>query len=136
VKLGVIREGKEQTIDLALGELPIANPAASHEQPGSDEPETMGRGDAHDLGLELAPAGSIAGVDEQGVIVLDINPAGLWAERGFSLGDVILEVSGKSVKTPEELGSAVSEARNAGKRTVLLRLRSGDATRFVTAPVG
>jgi serine protease Do len=136
VKLGVIREGKEQTIDVTLGELPIANPAASHEEHGSDEPETMGRGDAHDLGLELAPAGSIAGGDEQGVIVLDINPAGLWAERGFSLGDVILEVSGKSVKTPEELGSAVSEARNAGKRTVLLRLRSGDATRFVTAPVG
>jgi serine protease Do len=71
-----------------------------------------------------------------GVVALDINPAGLWAERGFSLGDVILEVSGKSVKTPEELGSAVSEARNAGKRSVLLRLRSGDAMRFVAAPVG
>ena len=94
------------------------------------------RGDASDLGLELAPAGSIGGAGEQGVVVLDINPAGLWAERGFSLGDVILEVSGKSVKTPEELGSAVSEARNAGKRTVLLRLKSGDAMRFVTAPVG
>ena len=136
VKLGVIREGKEQTIDVALGELPVANPAASREEQGSDEPETMGRGDAGDLGLKLAPAGSITGAGEQGVVVLDINPAGLWAERGFSLGDVILEVSGKSVKTPEELGSAVSEARNAGKRTVLLRLRSGDATRFVTAPVG
>ena len=136
VKLGIIRESKEQTIDVALGELPVADPAASREQPGSDEPETMGRGDASDLGLELAPAGSIGGAGEQGVVVLDINPAGLWAERGFSLGDVILEVSGKSVKTPEELGSAVSEARNAGKRTVLLRLKSGDAMRFVTAPVG
>ena len=141
VRLGVIREGKEQTIDVALGELPVANPAASQEEPsreqhGSDEPETMGRGDASDLGLELVPAGSIAGAGEQGVVVLDINPAGLWAEQGFSLGDVILEVSGKSVKTPEELGSAVSDARNAGKRTVLLRLRSGDAMRFVTAPLG
>jgi serine protease Do len=136
VKLGVVREGKEQTIDVALGELPVANPAASQERHGSDEPETMGRGDASDLGLELAPAGSIAGAGEQGVVVLDINPAGLWAEQGFSLGDVILQVSGKSVTTPEELGSAVSEARNAGKRTVLLRLRSGDAMRFVTAPVG
>jgi serine protease Do len=136
VKLGIIREGKEQTIDVALGELPVANPAASGEQHGSEEPETMGRGDPHDLGLELAPAGSIAGAGEQGVVVLDINPAGLWAERGFSLGDVILEISGKSVKTPEELGNAVSEARNAGKRTVLLRLRSGDSMRFVTAPLG
>jgi serine protease Do len=136
VKLGVIREGKEQTIGVALGELPVPNPAASREQDGFDEPETMGRGDARDLGLELAPAGSIAGAGEQGVVVLDIDPAGLWAEQGFSLGDVILEVSGKSVKTSEEVGSALSEARNAGKRTVLLRLRSGDAMRFVTAPVG
>ena len=78
VKFGVIREGKEQTIDVALGELPVANPAASQEQPGqeqheSDEPETMGRGDASDLGLELAPAGSITGAGEQGVVVLDIK---------------------------------------------------------------
>jgi len=136
VKLGIVREGKEQTIGVALGELPVLNPSASPEQQDSDEPETMGRGDDHDVGLELAPAGSIAGAGEQGVVVLDINPAGLWAERGFSLGDVILEVSGKSVRTPEEVGSALSEARNAGKRTVLLRLRSGDAMRFVTAPVG
>jgi serine protease Do len=121
--------------------LPVASSAASQEQPGQeqhepDEPETMGRADASDLGLELAPAGSITGAGEQGVVVLDINPAGLWAEQGFSLGDVILEVSGKSVKTPEELGSAVSDARNAGKRILLLRLRSGDAMRFVTAPLG
>jgi serine protease Do len=136
VKLGVIRDGKEQTIGVALGELPVPDPAASREQHGSDEPETMGRGDARDLGLELAPAGSIAGAGEQGVVVMDIDPAGLWAERGFSLGDVILEISGKSVKTPEEVDSALSEARNAGKRTVLLRLRSGDAMRFITAPVG
>jgi serine protease Do len=136
IQLGVIREGKEQTIGVALGELPVANPAAIREQQGSDEPETIGGGDARDLGLELAAAGSITGAGEQGVVVLDINPAGLWAERGFELGDVILEVSGKSVKTPEEVGSALSEARNSGKRTVLLRLRSGDAMRFVTAPVG
>src|SRR5262249_39910094 len=85
VKLGVIRAGTEQTINVALGELPGANPAAGREQHDSDEPETMGRGNASDLGLELAPAGSITGAGEQGVVVLDINPAGLWAERGFSL---------------------------------------------------
>jgi hypothetical protein len=31
---------------------------------------------------------------------------------------------------------ALSEARSAGKRTVLLRLKSGDSMRFLTAPVG
>jgi len=96
----------------------------------------MGRGDAGDLGVKLAPARSIAGAGEQGVVVTDINPGGLWAEQGFERGDVILDVSGKSVKTPDEIESALSEARNAGKRTVLLRLKSGDSMHFVTVPTG
>jgi serine protease Do len=138
VKLSVLREGKERSIAVALGELPVPRqtPAASKQQQGTDEHETIGRGDASDLGLQLAPAGSIAGAGEQGVVVTDIDPAGLWAERGFELGDVILEVGGKSVKTPAEIEGALSEARSAGKRTVLLRLRSGDSMRFVTVPIG
>jgi len=71
----------------------------------------MGRGDAGGLGVKLAPAGSITGAGEQGVVVTDINPGGLWAERGFEPVDVILDVSGKSVKTPDEIESALSEAR-------------------------
>src|SRR5262245_20583540 len=138
VKLGIVREGKERNIDVALGELPVPaqNPAASLQHHGSDEPETMGRGDAAHLGLKLAPAGSIAGAGEEGVVVTDIEAGGLWVERGFELGDVILEVGGKSVKTPTEIESALGEARNAGKQIVLLRLKSGEAMRFVTVPVG
>jgi serine protease Do len=56
--------------------------------------------------------------------------------RCGELGDIILEIGGKSVKTPAEIESALSEARSTGKRTVLLRLKSGDAMRFLTAPVG
>jgi serine protease Do len=134
----VLREGKERSIHIALGELPVPtqNPAASRQHHGSDEPETMGRGDAAHLGLKLAPAGSIAGAGEEGIVVTDIEAGGLWAERGFELGDVILEVAGKSVKTPAEIESALGEARNAGKQIVLVRLRSGEAMRFVTVPVG
>jgi hypothetical protein len=60
----------------------------------------------------------------------------LWAERGLELGDIILEIDGKPVKTPAEIEKVLREARSAGKRTVLLRLKSGDAMRFLTAPVG
>jgi serine protease Do len=136
VKLAVLREGKEQSVAVALGELPVPTqtPAASREN--DDQHETLGRGTASDLGLKLAPADGSAGAREQGVVVTGIDPSGLWAERGFELGDIILEIGGKSVKTPAEIESALSEARSAGKRTVLLRLKSGDAMRFLTAPVG
>jgi serine protease Do len=138
IKLGVMREGTERSIALALGELPLPAQAsaARREHQDSDQPETMGRGDASDLGLKLLPADSIAGAGEQGVVVTGIDSRGLWAERGFELGDIILEIGGKSVKTPAELEGTLSEARNAGKRTVLLRLKSGDSMRYLTAPVG
>jgi serine protease Do len=138
IKLGVLREGQERSIAVALGELPLPTqtPAGRREHHGTDQPETMGRGDASDLGLELVPAYSIAGAGEQGVVISGIDPGGLWAERGFELGDIILEIGGKSVKTPAELEGALSEARSAGKRTVLLRLKSGDSMRFLTAPLG
>jgi len=136
VKLEIIRDGKVRSIAVALGELPVPSQTATADREHHAAPETMGRGDAGDLGVKLAPAGSIAGTGQQGVVVTDVNPGGLWAERGFEQGDVILDVSGKSVKTPDEIESALSEARNAGKRTVLLRLKSGDSMRFVTVPVG
>jgi serine protease Do len=136
IKLGVIRDGQARSVSVALGELPVPSqtPAAGRQR--HEEPETMGRADAGGLGVKLAPAGSITGAGEQGVVVTDINPGGLWAERGFEPGDVILDVSGKSVKTPDEIESVLSEARSAGKRTVLLRLKSGGSMRFVTVPAG
>jgi hypothetical protein len=42
----------------------------------------------------------------------------------------------RSVKSSHSAEGALSEARSAGKRTVLLRLKSGDSMRFLTAPVG
>jgi serine protease Do len=136
IKLGVIHDGQTRSIAVALGELPVPSQTSAAGSQHHEEPETMGRGDAGGLGVKLAPAGSITGAGEQGVVVIDITPGGLWAERGFEPGDVILDVSGKSVKTPDEIESALSEARSAGKRTVLLRLKSGGSTRFVTVPAG
>jgi len=135
IRLGVIRDGEARSIAVALGALPVPSQTPAADSQRHEEPET-GRGDAGGLGVKLAPAGSITGAGEQGVVVTDIDPGGLWAGRGFEPGDVILDVSGKSVKTPDEIDSALSEARSAGKRIVLLRLKSGGSMRFVTVPVG
>jgi len=87
-------------------------------------------------GLTLAPAATITGEGTGGVVVTDINPEGPAAERGVRLGDVILDAAGKSVNNPSEVRDAVSEARSAGKQAVLMRIRSGDSTRYVAVPVG
>jgi serine protease Do len=51
-------------------------------------------------------------------------------------GDIILQVGGKSVSTPNEVRRAVADARKDGKNAVLVRVKSGDNTRFVALPTG
>jgi serine protease Do len=87
------------------------------------------------LGLTLAPANSVAGAGKEGVVVTDVDPNSPSAERGFKEGDVILEVGGKLVATPGEVREAVTAARAENKNSVLVRVRSGDSSRFVALPV-
>ena len=140
VRIEVLRQGAEKSIIAALGQLPESRPvAAASGQQQQEEPDqgTTGRGGStdDDLGLKLAPASSVLGAGEQGVIVTGVDPTGLGADQGLELGDVILEVSGKPVTTPAEIRNALGDARRQGKQLAPLRLRSGDATRFVTVPI-
>jgi len=88
------------------------------------------------LGLSLAPADKVGGASSAGVVVTKVDPDGPAAERGFKVGDVILDVSGSNVTNPAEVKKAISDARGSGKRTVLMRVKSGEQTRFVALPVG
>jgi serine protease Do len=132
VKLAILHNGKEDTVTLTLGELPKERQARAdtneqRESQGSNEPK---------LGLSLAPASKVAGSEGDGVVVTDVDPSGPAADHGVKTGDVILEVGGKTVSTPADVRKAVGEAHSSGKRTVLMRLKSGDATRFVAIPLG
>ena len=68
--------------------------------------------------------------------VTQVDPDGPAAEHGFKVGDVILEVNGAKVTNPGEVKKAITSARSGGKRTVLMRVKSGELTRFVAVPVG
>ena len=69
-------------------------------------------------------------------MVTGVDSSGVAADHGFSTGDVILEVAGKSVSTPADVRKTIASARTEGKRTVLMRVKSGDNIRFVALPVG
>jgi serine protease Do len=133
VKLAVLHKGSEKIISLTLGELPNTKEArAGTPEEGSDNGATdMGK-----LGLTLAPAVRVAGAGSQGVVVTGVDSSGAAADRGFATGDVILEVAGKTVSTPAEIRSVVASARTEGKHSVLVRVKSGENTRFVALPVG
>ena len=80
------------------------------------------------LGLSLA-----AGDD--GVTVTDVDPDSDAAEKGVSAGDVIVNVSGKDMKKPEDVVAAVKAAQKDGKSSVMLLLRNDDQQRFVALSV-
>ena len=54
---------------------------------------------------------------------------------GIEAGDIILEVSGKAVHTPDDISDALNEARSGGRQAALMRLRSGNTMRFVAVPL-
>jgi serine protease Do len=132
VKLGLLHNGKEDTVSVTLGELPKERQARLD----TDEQHGNQSSDVPKLGLSLAPANKVSGYDGDGVVVTGVDPSGPAADHGFKTGDVILEVSGKTVSTPADVSKAVGDAHTSGKRTVLMRVKSGEATRFVAIPLG
>lgn len=126
VKLAIVRNGAEKTVSLTLGELPNAREARAD----TDQPKAQKSSNEPRLGLSLTPGGS-----EPGVVVAEVDPSGPAADFGFKAGDVILEVGGKAVATPDEVGKALGKARDDGKRSVLMRVKSEQGTRFVAIPL-
>jgi len=130
VKLDVMRNGEAKTIALTLGELPNEQQAKADE--GSAQPTS---GVPH-LGLSVAPASEVSGAGQQGVVVTAVDPDGPAAEHGFETGTVILDVGGKAVANAGDVRNALKEAKAQGKHDVLMRVKMGNATRFVALPLG
>jgi len=129
-KLNVWRKGEEKTISLTLGELPKEREARAA------TPDSAPQGtDTPKLGLTIAPAAQVAGGGAEGVVVTSVDPNGPASEQGVKTGDVILDVGGKTVASPADVRNAIGEAQKNGKRTVLMRLKSNDTTKFVAIPL-
>ena len=71
----------------------------------------------------------------QGVVVTGVDPNGPAAEHGMKEGDVITHVGGTTVSKPSDVQKQLADARNSGKHTVLMRVKSGDNTHFVALPL-
>src|SRR5690606_4523877 len=77
------------------------------------------------LGLSLEPAGR-----GEGMVVTEVDPSGPAAQRGIRQGDIVLDVAGRSVSSLRDVREALNAARADGRRSALIRLRSGEGQRF------
>ena len=123
-ELTIWRNGAQQTISVTLGTMP--NDKEAMNDLGTSKPDA-GQASVAKLGLTLEHG-------KDGVTITDVDPNSAAADRGLQQGDVILEASGKAVERPAEVAQAFDAARADGRKSVLLRVKSGDNVRFVALP--
>jgi serine protease Do len=133
VKLNVLHKGQDKVINLTLGQLPNSMEAKADTDDDSDKGSARGT-EVPKLGLTVAPADSVAGAGKDGVVVTEVDPKSVAAER-FKEGDVILEVGGKSVTSAGDVREAIKAAASDNKNSVLMRVKSGGTLHFVAVPL-
>jgi serine protease Do len=134
IDLGIVRHGEEKIVALTVEEPPTRKTLAPfHPREARARPRPSDL--ASDFGLTLAPAAQTPGNASQGAVVIGIDPEGRATDVGIEAGDIILEVSGKAVHTPDDISDALNEARSGGRQVAWMRLRSGNTMRFVAVPL-
>ncbi len=135
VKVKILRQGKEKTILITLGEFPendgvVASNSSSTSE--VDKPSTV-------LGLELAKINSALRkkfkIEESvdGVIVVTVKEDSLAGQQGLLPGDIIRRV-GRSQEAPSsgaDVKKQVALARKGGEKTILFLVERAGNSRFV-----
>lgn len=132
VEITVFRDGEEETLEITLGRREDAEAEAI---PAAAEAPEVEEGEV--LGLTLAPVNDEVreemglGEDVGGLVVLDVPEDGEAFEKGVRPGDLVTEAGQGEVATVADLEARVEEAREAGRRSILLLIRREGDPRFV-----
>ena len=140
VRVVVLREGKSQTLLITLGRRETAEgegPEAGSAMPQTDEAPAS----KELLGMTLGPLTDEArgelglGEEVEGLVVTDLDQAGEAYAKGLRSGDVITEAGQQKVATIADLEARIAEAKDAGRKSLLLLIRRGADPRFVALSV-
>ena len=137
VRLEVLREGKTQTLLVTLGrreEAEATETAAAGEDPVTPESKDV-------LGMTLGVLGADQLSDlnlpqgTEGLVVTGLDETGEAYDKGVRAGDVITEAGQQKVASIADLEARISEAKDAGRKSLLLLIRRGADPRFVALSV-
>ncbi|MHA6344745.1 DegQ family serine endoprotease [Roseivivax sp. CAU 1761] len=138
VRVVVNREGKTETFRVTLGRREEAEAAAFPEmEPEAEEPSS-----ADVLGMTLSPLTSelrqqfSIGENVRGLVVTGIDETSEAWEKGLRPGDVIAEAGQAEIQSVTELQAKIDEAREAGRKSLLLLIRREGNPRFVAVGLG
>ena len=122
------RDGKSETARITLGKLDEAE-IAQDETPAPAPAEPAGPAPTS-VGITLVPnAGG------EGLLVQDIDPNSVAAEKGIAVGDTILEVNNQKVASVEDFENALKAIKDQGRSTALVKAERDGAVRFLGLPL-
>ncbi|MFD1883479.1 DegQ family serine endoprotease [Paracoccus pacificus] len=137
VDVVVMRNGKPEDLKVTLGRRELAEGTS---QPGSSV-DTTGGSEEDLLGMKVEPmtpeiaAELGVGRDSKGLVVKSVDPEGVAADKGLNAGDIIIEAGQSPVNSVTELHDQITQAKEAGRKSVLLLLRRAGEPRFVALPI-
>ncbi len=135
VDVTVQREGEPVELKVTLGRRELAEGSGS----GTVDSATESASDL--MGMTVAPLtpeiAAELGVsrDMTGLVVQSVDPSGAAADKGLSAGDVITEAGQQPVASLADLQARIKEARDAGRKSLLMMVRRAGEPRFVALPV-
>ncbi|MCB6178847.1 DegQ family serine endoprotease [Rhodobacter sp. Har01] len=137
VQLVLLRDGKTQTVEVTLGRREeaeaLAIPAAAA---GPEGPQSLDI-----LGLTLSPLtdetrGQLGlAPDDSGLLVTKVDPDSEAYAKGLREGDLITEAGQQRVVRLKDLEDRIAEAREAGRKSLLLLVRRNGDPRFLALSI-
>jgi serine protease Do len=82
------------------------------------------------VGITLVPN---AGGD--GLLVQDIDPNSVAADKGLTVGDAILEVNNQKVTSVDDFENALKAIKEQGRSTALIKTQRDGAVLFLGLPL-
>ncbi|MEM9899334.1 MAG: PDZ domain-containing protein, partial [Pseudomonadota bacterium] len=131
VRVLVFRDGGTETLRVTLGRREDAERAvpASINRDDPVTSEMMGL-TISNITDELREQLGLA-ENAEGLVVADVNEDSEAYEEGLRAGDLITEAGQEKVTTVTELEERIAEAKEAGRKSILLLVRRGGDPRFV-----
>ncbi len=133
VRVVVYRDGKTRTLKVTLGRREEAEGAIPVAQPGEPEaPQEQSMKGLTVQPLDDALRGQL-GLDPgmTGLVVTEVDELSEAYEKGLRAGDVITEAGQQKVASIPDLEARIAEAREAGRKSLLLLVRRAGEPRFV-----